>query len=221
MSGNNLSDATSLDISTQFETAPSSINPVKFDTASLQSCNSTDYAVDPELKKMETQKSDASKNFHISSVDGETGDDGYYVIDARPKGSVFPVGLDSSSSSMQLDVNALATKLASLEVGQLEKQESSTASFTTSPTAEDTHYCEVMLGGGEAHKVTVVVEKLGTVVAWEFSTEPKGIAFGISYQQNDQQPREEVVSTCTSPSLSPPLSMCTSFFPCLHKHTYL
>ena len=40
-SANDLDDATSLDISTQFETAPSSINPAGFDTASLQSCNST------------------------------------------------------------------------------------------------------------------------------------------------------------------------------------
>jgi len=203
-SANDLDDATSLDISTQFETAPSSINPAGFDTASLQSCNSTDYGVDPELKKVEAQKSPAN-NFHISSVDGETKDDGYYIIDAKPKGSAFPVGLDSSSSSMQLDVNALASKLASLEVGQLENLESSTASFMTSPNKENAQYCEVMLGGGEAHKVTVQVDKLGTVVAWEFSTEPKGIAFGISYQANEQQSREEVVL---------PLRRCMS-----HKNT--
>jgi len=52
---------------------------------------------------------------------------------------------------MQLDVNALASKLASLEVGQLENLESSTASFMTSPNRENAQYCEVMLGGGEAH----------------------------------------------------------------------
>lgn len=216
-SANDLDDATSLDISTQFETAPSSINPAGFDTASLQSCNSTDYGVDPELKKVEAQKSPAN-NFHISSVDGETKDDGYYIIDAKPKGSAFPVGLDSSSSSMQLDVNALASKLASLEVGQLENLESSTASFMTSPNKENAQYCEVMLGGGEAHKVTVQVDKLGTVVAWEFSTEPKGIAFGISYQANEQQSREEVVRDHHATHMLPPST--NSFLP-LSTNAYL
>lgn len=133
-------------------------------------------------------------NFHIHSVDGETEDDSYYLVDATPKGSRFPVGLDSSGS-MQLDVNALASKLANLEVGQSENSQHSMSPHVTSPnTHTNTQYCEVVLGGGEAHKVNVNVGRLGTVVAWEFNTEPKGIAFGISYKVDEEQAREEVVS---------------------------
>ena len=191
-SGNRLSVATSPGASTQYKTAPTSINPIALDMVSLKSCNSTEYIVDPELKKREAMNDD----FHIQSVDGETEDDSYYVVDATPKGSRFPVGLDSSGS-MQLDVNALASKLANLEAGQSENSQHSMSPLVTSPNMTghtNTRYCEVVLGGGEAHKVNVNVGRLGTVVAWEFNTDPKGIAFGISYKVDEEQTREEVVS---------------------------
>ena len=190
--GNRLSAATSPGVSTPFETAPTSINPIARDMVSLKSCNSTEYCVDPELKKKEAE----NDNFHIHSVDGETEDDSYYVVDATSKGSRFPVGLDSSGS-MQLDVNALASKLANLEAGQSKNLQHSMSPRVTSPNMTghtNTRYCEVALGGGEAHRVNVSVGKLGTVVAWEFNTDPKGIAFGISYKVDEEQAREEVVS---------------------------
>ena len=197
-SGSKLSVATSPVASTHFETAQTSINPNPMDMLSLKSCNSTEYIVDPELKKMEAEK---NNNFHIHSVDGETEDDSYYVVDTTPGGSRFPVGLDSSGSSLQLDVNALASKLASIEAGQLEKVQYSVSPHVTSPNMSghtNTQYSEVELEGGEAHKVNVHVGKLGTVIGWEFTTEPKGIAFGIFYKVDEEKTKEEVVSACTS-----------------------
>ena len=197
-SGSKLSAATSPSASTQFETAQTSVNPNPMDMLSVKSCNSTEYIVDPELKKMEAEKND---NFHIHSVDGETEDDSYYFVDATPGGSPFPVGLDSSDSSLQLDVNALASKLASLEAGQLENAQHSISPHVTSPNMSghtNTRYSEVVLEGGEAHKVNVHVGKLGTVIGWEFTTKPKGIAFGIFYKVDEEQTKEEVVSTWVS-----------------------
>ena len=61
-------------------------------------------------------------------------------------------------------------------------------------------YIEVMLEGGGAHCVPVSVEKQGTVMVWEFQTEPKGIAFGISYKKlkdgGEEEEKESEVCVC-------------------------
>ena len=44
--------------------------------------------------------------------------------------------------------------------------------------------------GGTTHPVPVIIEKCGTAIAWEFSTEPKGIAFGIVYKSTSENSQE-------------------------------
>ena len=52
----------------------------------------------------------------ISTFEGDTTDDSYYIIETNPETS-FPVGLDTHGTQ-HLDVNALASKLASIEVSR-------------------------------------------------------------------------------------------------------
>ena len=86
-------------------------------------------------------------------------------------------------------MNSLATKLASLEVADRDRGEVSTpVGRSLTPLSSD--FKEVELEGGACHKVTMTVETIGTVVGWEFSTEPKGLAFGITFCKDDRQ--EEV-----------------------------
>ena len=213
-------DTISHEGSTTYETAPTSINPL-FDTHSIHSCSSVDYAVDPEMKLKEAEREKKKKSdvsYQLNSVDGATNDESYYVIEAQPKSSVFPMGIDSSSGSMQclLDVDALASKLASLEVSHAKidekpdsKSEGDGLNFTKAPqmstgrsssihgNTEGTEYSELMLQGGASHKVPMNIRKLGTAIVWEFSTEPKGLAFGISYQLSAQSSFcEDVSSVC-------------------------
>ena len=56
----------------------------------------------------------------ISTVEGETTDDSYYIIETNPEAS-FPVGLDTHGS--HLDVDALASKLASIEVARKSEED--------------------------------------------------------------------------------------------------
>lgn len=204
LSGNEL-DSTSVDGPLNFE--PSNLNG-RFDEESLKSVDSREYSVDPVAKQREAEKelqlaeqdsSDKKVNFSISAVHGATEDDGYYVIDATPQGSVFPVGLDSPGS-LQLDVDALASKLASIEVRRRDEDgegDESSKSFNTlsdGAAVGTSEYVEVMLPGGGCHEVPLRVEKCGTALVWEFSTEPKGIAFGLTYKEKGQVIKEDEVS---------------------------
>ena len=171
--------------------------------------------------------------YHISAVEGSTEEDSYYLIETRPKGSEFPVGLDSPGSA-QLDVNALASKLASLNPSNFEASQRSVGALTSSvfsragltngrPDA-DIESCEVMLGGGESHQVGVEVGSVGTIVAWEFSTEPKGIAFGISYQKEEEAEKIKEEEVCLSVCLPVCLYVCTcvyTFILFIEVETYL
>ena len=60
-------------------------------------------------------------SIHISTIERETTDDSYYIIETNPEAS-FPVGLDTHGSQ-HLDVNALASKLASIEVARKSEEE--------------------------------------------------------------------------------------------------
>ena len=112
--------------------------------------------------------------------------DSYVVIETQTSGSMFPLSLDSQQG--RLDVNALATKLASLEVADRDREMSTPVGRSLTPLSSD--FKEVGLEGGACHRVTITVETIGTVVGWEFSTEPKGLAFGITFCKDDRQ--EEV-----------------------------
>lgn len=192
------------------------------------------YSVDPEDKKRESarsssrQSSRAEVQYHIASVEGDTADESYYIIDTNPQ---FPMGVDVPGNQF-LDVNALASKLASLEVtqGQVDTGEPSSNSSPTPPgdVARDenqsknlTGFTEISLGGGDAHTVTVKVGKKGTAIAWEFLSEPKGLAFGLFFQENVPDAKVEQVTRPLSPSRwsiscvamvtdSPTASLCLS-----------
>lgn len=47
--------------------------------------------------------------------------------------------------------------------------------------------------GGGVQNVPVTIDKCGTAIAWEFNTEPKGIAFGIFYRSTAESSREDEV----------------------------
>ena len=211
----------------QFATAPTSINPAVF-SESLMTCNSTEYIVDPELKKKEAQKN-GDADFKITSVEGSSPSDSYYIIDATPQGSQFPVGLDSPGHT-QLDVTALASKLASLEPeGLVDPERLLTDTLTSSANlglsvgrANTTDYCEVLLSGGGVHRVPVPVDKSGTVVLWEFRTDPKGIAFGLTYQENENGKEEEVcVCVCMYVCVSVCMCVCLSVCLCACACVYI
>lgn len=188
---------------------PSTDKP--FDNDSPHSVNSTDYLVDPELKQREAEKINRASeeidisdgSVRISSVEGYDDQDGYYVIESDPQNGAFPVGLDSPGTP-KLDVDALASKLASLEMSAtIEKSHARriSDSSTSSGVTKSPEYREVMIEGGGVKNVSMSVAKSGTAIVWEFSTEPKGIAFGIWYKEKkDSQKEVEVrirVIVCT------------------------
>ena len=103
---------------------------VEYDAESIRSVSSTDYSVDPELKQREAVKEQLllqdvgeDMSIQISTFEGETVDDSYYVIETNPEAS-FPVGLDTHGTQ-HLDVDALASKLASIEVARKNEEEGS------------------------------------------------------------------------------------------------
>ncbi len=175
-----------------------------FDNESITSVNSTDYLVDPELKQREAEKMKGEQidtpdgNVHISSVEGGgSDDDGYYVIESDPQNCVFPVGLDSPGTP-KLNFDALASKLASLEVtNTIEKSHArriSDCSSSSSGVAKSSEYKEVVIDGGGVQNVPIAVVRIGTAIVWEFSTEPKGIAFGIWYKEKKDSQKEVEVN---------------------------
>ncbi|KAL5508914.1 hypothetical protein EMCRGX_G004177 [Ephydatia muelleri] len=133
-------------------------------------------------------------SYSLEDYDGLTKDDSYVVIETQTSGSMFPLGLDSQQG--RLDVNALATKLASLEVTDRDREMSTPVGRSLTPLSSD--FKEVGLEGGACHRVTITVETIGTVVGWEFSTEPKGLAFGITFCKDDRQEEVLPLRCCTS-----------------------
>ncbi len=183
------------------ELASKYLSPDKpLDSESIHSFNSTDYLVDPELKEREAKRMNQASeeidisdgHVHITSVDGGDDPDGYYVIESDPQNGAFPVGLDSPGTP-KLDVDALASKLASLEMSATTEKSHArrvSDSSTASSVTKSPDYHEVMIDGGGVKNVSVTVSKSGTAIVWEFSTEPKGIAFGIWYQENKESQKE-------------------------------
>ncbi|KAL5508930.1 hypothetical protein EMCRGX_G004196 [Ephydatia muelleri] len=133
-------------------------------------------------------------SYSLEDYDGLTKDDSYVVIETQTSGSMFPLGLDSQQG--RLDMNALATKLASLEVADRDREMSTPVGRSLTPLSSD--FKEVGLEGGACHRVTITVETIGTVVGWEFSTEPKGLAFGITFCKDDRQEEVLPLRRCTS-----------------------
>ena len=187
-----------------------------------------EYSVDPEAKKRESARSGSLPSsrgggndevqYHIAAVEGDSFDDSYYLIDTNPQ---FPVGLDVPGNRL-LDVNALASKLATLEVTQMQHHDGRGSDGCASPGAVGLEvtgvntggngFTEIALGGSKAHTVTVKVEQQGTAVAWEFSSEPKGLAFGLSFEDDIEGAQTEQVHVhCIR---------CTHTHTHMHAHTH-
>ena len=163
-----------------------------------------EYSVDPAVRKRESERSSGPQSgveavqYHIAAVEGDSLGDSYYLIDTNPQ---FPVGVDVPGNKF-LDVNALASKLASLEVRQ-QGNPATTGGDNSDPLQGATGgkeipregltgFTEVVLEGGSAHTVKVKVEKKGTAIAWEFMSEPKGLAFGLSFEDFEGAKIEQV-----------------------------
>ena len=163
-----------------------------------------EYSVDPAVRKRESERSSGPQSgveavqYHIAAVEGDSLGDSYYLIDTNPQ---FPVGVDVPGNKF-LDVNALASKLASLEVRQ-QGNPATTGGDNSDPLQGATGgreipregltgFTEVALEGGSAHTVKVKVEKKGTAIAWEFMSEPKGLAFGLSFEDFEGAKIEQV-----------------------------
>ena len=186
-----------------------------FQSTSLKSISSAEYSVDPELRVKEAERMlrqdktqviilDNGQEANIRSVQGRTADDGYCIIDTEI--STDAANLTTSScpmnpTSVLETLDALASKLSLLE-SNLVKEDGEgdwvdeggrrNALGVVSPHCGEMK--EVLLGGGESHSVKLLVDRCRTSVMWEFSTEPKGIAFGISYQEEDKPGLEVEVS---------------------------
>lgn len=195
-------------------------DPLDIKPSSYRSVNSMEYSVDPITMRREAGQgegaesrereepsgspfcSDGDTNYHLSSVQGETIDECYYIIDTQtrplPQETAFPIGLDDPGR-VRLDVDALACKLASLQGSHVTNTADSAAAgggrreSVGSGMVGCVDMTEVILEGGGVHKVGVAVERHGTAIAWEFSTEPKGIAFGICYRETKTSTREDEV----------------------------
>ena len=183
-----------------------------------------EYSVDPEAKKRESARSDSQQSgggasegvqYHIAAVEGDSLGESYYLVDTNPQ---FPVGVDVPGNQF-FDVDALASKLASLEVRQ--QGAGAPGGEISDPTVSSkgsAGFTEVALEGGGAHTVKVKVEKKGTAVSWEFMSEPKGLAFGLSFEDLEGTKNEQVcVSLCVCPCLSTYVQYNTNF---AHTHTH-
>ena len=193
-----------------YETAASSLFPHRGDGPGS---GIEDYSVEPKAKEDEEEEerereergsvkeeeaTEAKKetSYRISAVEGDSLDESYYLIEASPQ---FPVGLDVPGNRF-LDVNALASKLASLEVTREGTNAGGGADGSAIFMPPRGNYergagsfTEILLKGGQAHRVPVEVDKKGTVVSWEFSSEPKGLAFGLSVVEDVPGARSEQV----------------------------
>lgn len=183
----------------------------KFEDMSFKSVSSAEYSVDPELRLREAERMKRQPNpvitlgdgleVNIRSVEGATIDEDYCLIDTGVESyttdtnpTVVLGGLDLGAIASRLSL-LVSTSLASVErdEGANEGGKRHGLSMTSPEYGEMT---KVVLGGGEMHCVNVLVDKCGTAVCWEFSTEPKGIAFGISYKEEEEASQEVEVSVC-------------------------
>lgn len=153
--------------------------------------NSIEYSVEPLHARLDL---DPTTTYTLTSTDNTTvdPDDEFCVIDTMPKGEAFPFG-DS-----RLDVHALRNKLASLESSTVNGLEEETGDYRkgsnqVSPTSSDIQEVSDMeVEGGSVHSVLVLVETPRTVVSWQFSSQPKGIALGLKYQEREDEISMEV-----------------------------
>ena len=188
----------------------------EFQDASFRSVSSMEYSVDPELRLREAERlrqqqqglpsnadstSSNCDNYTVRAVQGATIDEDYYLIE--PEDTLVCGGKDCGTNLVNpreilgsLDVGALASKLQLLEHTAATDKEGGMgqrrrgSSMGTGLDCGELKKVEIKEGG--AHLVKLSIEKAGTAMAWEFRTEPKGIAFGICYKENVGSREEEV-----------------------------
>ncbi len=180
---------------------------------SFRSVSSMEYSVDPELRMREAEKLRKQQeavatngkancdSFTVRAVQGMTMDEDYYLIEADEVGSTSESKESGNFVNPRemlgsLDVGALASRLQKLESTPGSGQEGFNRQRSVSSNGNGVDCGEmkiIEIEGGNAHVVKVPIDKAGTAVAWEFRTEPKGIAFGINYKETADS-REDVVS---------------------------
>ena len=148
--------------------------------------NSVEYSVDPVLSNTNityTMTSTTTSSSQITDPDDE-----FCVIEAMPRNEVFPVGVDSPGDP-RLDVSALRAKLATLETSTTPMSngtDNRLSSKPGTPLDSDVQEMEEMeVAGGASHHVKILVNTPRAVVAWQFSSQPKGLAVGLNYQEQE------------------------------------
>lgn len=152
--------------------------------------NSAEYSVEPLRRNLLEPVTYTVTATDVTTVDP---DDEFCVIEAMPKSEVFPMGLDSPGNS-HLDVHALQAKLAKLEsTSECIDEMDGLRRSSLSPAQSDVMEVDDMeVDGGKVHNVAVKVATPRTVVSWQFSSQPKGIATGLKYQEREDEPLVDV-----------------------------
>ena len=142
--------------------------------------DSAEYSVEPLHKNLLEPVTYEMITTDATTIDP---DNEYCIIDAFPKSELFPVGLDSSDNT-HLDVHALRAKLAKLEeTDETERDGLTNGRRRSSLDSNLKEADDLEVEGGKVHNVTIKVATPRTVVSWQFSSQPKGIATGLKYQE--------------------------------------
>ena len=145
--------------------------------------NSTDYSVDP-LRSPVTTQSYSVPNSDNGSNDP---DDEFCVIDLKSGGNL--VTSDYFENGSSLDVHTLRSKLATIESSN---NGSPNISFNHENGNAPIHDClqeidDLEVVGGGMHQVFVEVDTPRTKISWQFSSQPRGIAMGLNYNENKKE----------------------------------
>ncbi len=143
---------------------------------------STEYSVNPLISSPVTTKSFGIPNSDNSSINP---DDEFCVIDF--KSSDNPVITGATVNDSTLDVNTLRSKLATLESSnQFSPLVSHKIVKRSSPMDNDLQEIDDLeIAGGGMKEVMVEVNTPRTVISWQFSSQPRGIAMGLNYMENE------------------------------------
>jgi hypothetical protein len=152
--------------------------------------NSAEYHIQRLNSKSPSIPPLPSLNYTISSdTTAADPDDDFCIIDALIGSDMFSGGMDSSGTA-HLNVVALQAKLATLESAAAHNDqdivEKDGRKHQLHPPDDDVIEVEdVEVEGGEVLPIQVPVALPRTVVSWQFSSQPKGIAIGLKYSHRE------------------------------------
>ena len=140
--------------------------------------------MDPLLSPAPVMRTDT---FGLTSSDNDTVDteDEFCIIDIGTNQNETLVQIGAEDS--KLDVSTLRAKLATLETSNTNEfmNSSNELESARSPIDDDIQEVEDMeVVGGGSHQVIVKVDTPRSIVMWQFSSQPRGIAMGLGYQES-------------------------------------